>query len=77
MEATIRHINIYNDGLIEMVVHCNYCKHINYHNITHSSTKNDDKTTIDFSKLGKRCCDNFGKLKNPNSFCYADYKLYM
>jgi hypothetical protein len=79
MEATIQHINIYNDGIIEMVVICNNCKHTNYHNITHSSTKNGDKTAIDFSKLGKRCCHNFGKTTNPNSdgSCYADYKLYM
>jgi hypothetical protein len=76
MEATIQHINIYDDGSIEMVVVCNNCKHTNYHNITHSATKNGDKTTIDFSKLGKRCCENLGKL-NPNSPCYADYKLYM
>jgi len=77
MEATIQRINIYDDGLIEMVVNCNNCKHTNYHTITHSSTKNGDKTTIDFSKLGKRCCDNHGKLKKSNSACYADYKLYM
>jgi hypothetical protein len=77
MEATIQHINIYNDGLIEMVVICNNCKHTNYHNITHSSTKNSDKTTIYFSKLGKKCCDNYEKQKNSNLVCYADYKLYM
>lgn len=77
MEATIQHINIYDNGLIEMVVICNNCKHINNHTITHSSTKSVHKTTIDFSKLGKRCCDNYGKLKNPNFVCYADYKLYM
>jgi hypothetical protein len=77
METTIQHINIYNDGLIEMVVICNNCKHTNSHTITHSSTKNGDKTTIDFSKLGKRCCGNNGKVKNPNSACHADYKLYM
>jgi hypothetical protein len=77
MEATIQHINIYNDGLIEMVVICNNCKHTNYHNITHSSTKNSDKTTIDFSKLGKRCCANYEKQENSNLVCYADYKLYM
>ena len=41
--------SIYDDGLIEMVVICNNCKHTNYHTITHSSTKNGDKTTIDFS----------------------------
>ena len=77
MEATIQNIYIYNNGIIEMVVICNNCKHTNYHNITHSSTKTGDKTTIDFSKLGKRCCGNHGKLKNPSSVCYADYKLYM
>ena len=64
MEATIQYINVYDNGSIEMVVICNNCNHTNYHNITHSS------------KLGKRSCDNFGKLKNPNFVCYADYKLY-
>ncbi len=77
MEATIQHINIYDNGLIEMVVICNNCKNTNYHTITHSSTKNGDKTTIDFSKLGKRFCGKRGKLKNPNFACYADYKLYI
>ena len=80
MEATIQYINMYDDGLIEMVVICNVCKHVNYHTITHSSTKNGDKTTIDFSKLGKRGCDNFGKLKKSGSVgsvCYANYKLYL
>ena len=77
MEATIQHINIYDDGLIEMVVICNNCKHTNYHTITRSSTKIGDKTTIDFSKLGKRCCDNYEKQKNSNLVYYADYKLYM
>jgi hypothetical protein len=70
MDVTIQHIYIYNNGLIEIVVICNKCNHTNYHTITHSSTKNDDKTSIDFSKLGKRCCSNHGN-------CYADYKLYM
>jgi hypothetical protein len=77
MEATIQNINIYDDGVIEMVVICNICKHTNYHTITHSSTKNGDKTTIDFSKLGKRSCDNYGKLNQNSDCCYADYKLYM
>ena len=69
-KATIQHITIYDDGLIEMVVICDNCKKTNCHTITHSSTKNDDKTTIDFFKLGKRCCDN-------HSVCYANYQLYM
>ena len=30
MEATIQHINIYDDGLIEMIVICNNCKNTNY-----------------------------------------------
>ena len=77
MEATIQRINIYNNGLIEMVVICNNCKHTNYHTITHSSTRSSDKTTIDFSKLGKRCCDNHGNQKDLNSGCYTDYNLYM
>lgn len=77
MEATIQHIHIYQDGLVQMVVICNECKNVNTHNITHSTTKNGDKTTIDFSKLGNRCCDNHGKTKIPNSMCTADYKLYM
>ena len=76
MEATIQHINIYDDGLIEMVVICNNCKNINYHTINDSSTKNGNKTTIDFSKLGKRCCDNHGKPDNSTLVCYTNYKLY-
>jgi hypothetical protein len=77
MEATIQYIHVYADGLIEMVVMCNNCKHTNYHTITHSSVKKGDKTTIDFSKLGKRCCDNQEKLNKTKSACRADYKLYM
>jgi hypothetical protein len=76
MEATIQNINIYNDGSIEIVVICNNCNHKNYHTITHASTTNGNKTSIDFSKLGKRSCDNHGQLKTKN-ICYADYKLYM
>jgi hypothetical protein len=60
-----------------MIVICNNCKHTNYHTITHASIKNNDKTIIDFSKLGKRCCDNHVKLKNKKSHCNADYKLFM
>jgi hypothetical protein len=75
MEATIQHIHIYEDGVVEMVVMCNACNHVNTHNITHSSTKKGGKITVDFSKLGNRCCDNHGK--NPKSMCTADYKLYM
>ena len=77
MEATIQHINIYDDGLIEMVVICNNCKHTNYHTITRSSTKIGDKTTIDFSKLGKRCCDNFHGNNGQTPKCDADYNLYI
>ena len=77
MEATIQNINIYNDGIIEMAVICNSCKKTNYHTITHASNKQDDKITIDFSKLGKRCCHNYGKLNKPNTMCRADYKLYV
>lgn len=76
MEATIQNINIYDDGVIEIVVICNHCNHKNYHTITHASKKNGDKTSIDFSKLGKRACDNHGQLKSKN-ICYADYNLYM
>jgi thymidine kinase len=74
MEATIQYINIYTDGLIEMDVICNNCKHKNRHTITDASKKNGDKLIINFFKLGRRCCDNFG---NPNSACYADYKSYL
>ena len=41
--ATIKKINVYNDGLIELIAECNLCKNINIHTITHSSTKLDDK----------------------------------
>jgi len=54
MEAIIQHINIYNDGAIEMVVICNSCKKQNFHTINHASTKTNKKFSIDFSKLGKR-----------------------
>ena len=54
MEANIQYINIYYDGLIEMVVICNSCKIQNIHTITHTSSKTNDKITINFSKLGKR-----------------------
>ncbi len=77
MEATIKYINIYEDGLIEMIVMCNNCKCVNYHTITHSSIKKDNKINIDFSKLGSRCCNNQGKITDKNSFCYANYKLYI
>jgi len=76
MEANIQYINVYNDGLIEMIVICNSCKKQNVHTITHTSTKINDKITIDFSKLGKRCCDNFGQPGKPNTICHADYNLY-
>lgn len=56
MEAVIQQINIYNDGAIEMVVICNSCKKQNFHTINHASTKTNKKISIDFSKLGKRCC---------------------
>ena len=76
MEATIQHINIYNDGLIEMIVVCNICKEQNYHTITHASTKTNNKITIDFSKLGKRCCGSHMSKEGKTSICDADYKLY-
>ena len=76
MEATIQNINIYDDINVIHVI-CNNCKHTNYHTISHSSTKNGDKIIIDFSKLGNRMCHNHAKLKNKNSDCYADYKLYI
>jgi hypothetical protein len=63
--ASIQRIHIYDDGVIQMVVICNYCKHINTHTIGHSSTKTGDQTIINFSKLGRRCCDNM--------LCDADY----
>ena len=75
MEANIQYINVYNDGLIEMIVICNSCKKQNIHTITHTSSKTNDKITIDFSKLGKRCCGvhvQHGK----NTICDADYNLY-
>jgi hypothetical protein len=55
MESTIQFIDVYNDGLIQMIVICNTCKNKNVHTITNSSTKQKDKITIDFSILGKRC----------------------
>jgi len=76
MEANIQYINVYNDGLIEMIVTCNSCKKQNVHCITHTSTKTNDKITIDFSKLAKRCCDNHGQPGKQNTMCGANYNLY-
>jgi hypothetical protein len=76
MEVNIKFLNFYNDGKIEIVVQCNNCKKINYHNITNSSTKTADKLTIDFLKLGTRCCDNHGEFNKPETMCNANYKLY-
>jgi hypothetical protein len=76
MEATIQRINVYNDGNVEIVVICNACYNTNCYNITKSTVKQDDKIAIDFTNLGKRCCDNYGKPNNLSSICYADYKLY-
>ena len=75
MEANIQYINVYDDGLIEMIVVCNSCKTQNHHTITHASTKSNDKFTIDFSKLGKRCCG--GHVKNgKKTRCDGEYNLY-
>ena len=76
MEAIINHIGIYDDGMIEISVTCNMCKEINYHNITNASIKKDNKIIIDFSKFGKRCCDNLGN-RDVNTICTGDYKLYV
>ena len=71
MESTIKSIEIYEDNVIQMIVICNSCKTKNYHTITHASTKTKKKVIIiDFTKLGRRCCDNIMK-------CNADYKLYI
>ncbi len=75
MEANIQYINVYNDGLIEMIVICNSCKKQNIHTITHTSSKTNDKITIDFSKLGKRCCGVHVQ-NGKNIICHADYNLY-
>lgn len=77
METTIQNITIYDDGIIEMVVMCNICSHINTHTINHATIKNDGKRIIHFSKLGKRCCDNHPKTQVPDSGCYTDYNLYI
>jgi hypothetical protein len=71
----IQSINVYDDGFVEMIVTCNSCKKSNIHIITHASTKTDNKISIDFSKLGKRYCDNMGQ-NEPNTICYANYDLY-
>jgi len=76
MEAIIQQINIYNDGAIEMVVICNSCKKQNFHTINHASTKTNKKISIDFSKLGKRCCEAHMSKDGKNILCYADYNLY-
>jgi len=76
MEAIIQHINIYNDGAIEMVVICNSCKKQNFHTISHASTKTNKKISIDFLKLGKRCCEPNMSKKGQMNICDAEYNLY-
>ena len=77
MEVNIKCINVYNDdGFIEMIVICNSCNKQNFHNITHASSKTNDKLTIDFSKLGKRCCDGRYIQNDQRIRCGADYNLY-
>lgn len=76
MEVNIKCINIYNDGVIEMFVICNSCNKQNIHTITHASSKINDKITIDFSKLGKRCCDGHYIQNKQRIRCDADYNLY-
>lgn len=76
METNIQSINVYSDGFVEMIVVCNLCNHKNIHIITDASSKTDNKITIDFSKLGKRCCDNMGLTNQSNGICYATYNLY-
>lgn len=71
MSCTINKINVYRDNLIEMLVTCDNCKKENVHTIGHASTIYKDKVVIDFSKLGKRCCDGYYENK-----CIVDYALY-
>ena len=66
--ATILNIEIY-DKMVLMDVKCNKCNSVNTHNVTHSITFKKDHRKIDFSILGKRCCDS-------NNRSLADYKLY-
>jgi hypothetical protein len=69
MDATILNINIDNNkNMIQIKVLCNKCKNISYHNITHATDITKNNLCIDFSKFGKRCCDNIK--------CDADYFLY-
>ena len=76
MQAIIQKISIYNNKLIQITVVCNRCKQVNVHNISDASTINDNIITIDFTNLGKRCCDNFGLIGNINTTCNANYSLY-
>jgi len=76
METNIQYINIYNDGLIDIIFICNSCKIQNVHTITHTLTKTNDKITIDFLKIGNKCCDNCGNFGISNNRCCADYSLY-
>jgi hypothetical protein len=59
-----------------MFVICNSCNKQNIHTITHASSKTNDKITIDFSKLGKRCCDGRYIQNDQRIRCGADYNLY-
>jgi len=69
----IKSIIIYKDDLfLQMKFICSHCKKEHIHCINHA--KKEDKKTIEinFSKLGKRCCDNF----HHKHFCLEDYDLY-
>ncbi len=72
--CTIQEITIYHDGVIQIQVQCNTCKIINLHNITSSSIQTKEKTTIDFTKLGNRSCNNY--TFNQRCICEVDYALY-
>lgn len=67
---TIKSITIWNDNIVTLEAVCDNCGRENHHNITGATKKSKKNITIDFSKLGKRCCDNH---KLP---CLADYELY-
>ncbi len=77
MTSNIQYITIHDDGLIEMTVICPECCHKNIHTITHALEKKNNKTVINFSKLGTRMCHNANKNKNGDLVCNVDYNLYM
>lgn len=65
----IKNIKIYKEDLyITLDFQCSKCNKINEHTINHAKIQDKKVITINFSTLGKRCCDNMK--------CDNHYELY-